>query len=101
MVHQGQRLTFGLETGDHVPRIHPRLDDLERHLAADRLVLFGDKDQPHAPFADLLHQLIGADLCPGTFQDRLIERGRGGRLICQETARLGVGFEESLDVVPP
>ena len=37
MIHQGQGLTLRLEPGDDPPGIHARLDDLERHLPADRL----------------------------------------------------------------
>src|SRR5262245_25108145 len=29
VVHQRERLTFGLEPGDHTLRVHPRLYDLE------------------------------------------------------------------------
>src|SRR5438309_9970981 len=66
MVHQRQRLAFGLEAGDDLARIHAGLDDLQSHLAADGVLLFGDKDQSHAAFADLLHQLVGADDRAGT-----------------------------------
>jgi hypothetical protein len=41
MVHEGERLAFALEPGDHLPAVHSGLDELERHLAADRLELFG------------------------------------------------------------
>ena len=34
VVHQGQRLPLGLEAGDHLPRVHARLDDLQRDHAA-------------------------------------------------------------------
>ena len=61
MVHQRQGLPLGLEAGDHLPGVHARLDDLQRHLAADRLLLLGHEDDAHAAFADLLQQLVGAD----------------------------------------
>jgi hypothetical protein len=38
MVHHRQGLPLGLEAGDHLPRIHPRLDDLQRHPPLDRLL---------------------------------------------------------------
>ena len=38
VVHQGQGLPLGLEPGDHLPGVHARLDDLQRDLAADRLL---------------------------------------------------------------
>ena len=61
VIHQGQRLPLGLEPGDDLPGIHPRLDDLQGNPAADRLALFGDINNPHAAFADLLPKLVGAD----------------------------------------
>ena len=45
--------------------VHARLDDLQRHLAADGLDLLGHVDDAHAAFADLLQQLVGADDRPG------------------------------------
>ena len=69
MVHHRQRLPLGLEAGDHLPAVHAGLDDLERHAAADRLLLLGHVDDAHAPFADLLQQLVGADLRAGGFAD--------------------------------
>ena len=68
MVHHRQRLPLGLEAGDHLPAVHARLDDLQRDAAADRLLLLGHIDDAHAPFADLLQQLVRADLRAGTFQ---------------------------------
>ena len=41
--------------------VHARLDDLQRHLAADRLLLLGHEDDAEAAFADLLQELVGAD----------------------------------------
>ena len=66
MVHQGQRLPLGLEPGDDLPGIHARLDDLQRHLALDRLRLLGHEHDAQAPFADLLQELVGADDRAGT-----------------------------------
>ena len=42
-------------------RVHARLDDLERDLAAHGLRLLGHVDDAHAAFADLLQQLVAAD----------------------------------------
>jgi hypothetical protein len=61
MVHQRQRLPFGLEASDDLGRVHAGLDDLQRHLAADRLFLLGHEDDAHAALADLLQQLVRAD----------------------------------------
>ena len=41
--------------------VHAQLDDLERHAAADRLLLFGHIDDAAAAFADLLQQFVAAD----------------------------------------
>jgi hypothetical protein len=62
VVHHRQGLPFGLEAGDDLPGVHAGLDDLEGHLALHGLRLFGHEDGAHAAFADLLQQLIGADL---------------------------------------
>ena len=43
-------------------RVHAQLDDLEGDLAADRLVLLGHVDHAHAAFADLLQQLVRAEI---------------------------------------
>jgi hypothetical protein len=64
MVHQGQGLPFHLEPGDHLAGIHPRLDDLESHSAADGPILRGQEHRAEAPLADLLEQPVGTD--PGT-----------------------------------
>ena len=41
--------------------------------------LLGHVDRAHAPFADLLQQLVGSDLRAGAFEDRHVERDRGRR----------------------
>ena len=61
MVHQRQRLPLGLEAGDDLPSVHPRLDDFEGHLAPHGRGLLGHEHDAEAPFADLLQQLVGTD----------------------------------------
>ena len=61
VVHHGQGLSFGLETGDDLPSVHAQLDDLQRHLAADGLGLLGHIDHRHPPLADPLQQLVPPD----------------------------------------
>ena len=102
MVHQGQRLPLGLEAGDHVAGVHARLDDLEGHLAADGLLLLGDEDQAKAPFADLLHQLVGADGRADLLADRFAElrRSQGGSQLVERSVRLAVGAEQVFDPLP-
>src|SRR5260221_12628957 len=39
MIHEGQRLTLGLEAGDDRACVHPKLNDLDRDLAPNGLGL--------------------------------------------------------------
>jgi hypothetical protein len=50
-----RRLTLLLEARDDVARVHAELDDLERHLAPDRLALFSPamKTAPKPPSPSL------------------------------------------------
>ena len=73
VVHQGQGLALGLEPGDDLLAIHAGLDDLQGHPAADGMLLLGHEDGAHAPFADLLEQLVRTD-------DRARTLERSGRL---------------------
>ena len=94
MIHHRQCLTLGFKPGDHLPRVHARLDDLQRDAPLDRLLLLGHVDDAHAAFAELLEQLVGADLGAGLFGDGLVEGGlrlhHGSR---HETAGLVDGFQ--------
>ena len=74
MIHDGQRLPFRLEAGDHLARVHARLEDLQGDLAADRLGLLGHEDHAEAAFADLFEKFVMANdrtgpLAQGTFFD--------------------------------
>ena len=51
-------------------RVHARLDDLQSDLAADRLCLLGHVDDAQAAFADLLEELVRADVSAGIFAGR-------------------------------
>ena len=85
VVHQRQRLPLGLEAGDHLLGVHAQLDDLQRHLAADRLLLLGHVDVAQAAFADLLQELVGADHRAGLFGDG--QTRSSGQLPAAETPR--------------
>ena len=61
VVHQRQGLPLGLEAGEDLAAVHAGLDDLQRHLAADRLFLLGHVDAAHAAFAEQFQQLVGAN----------------------------------------
>jgi len=75
VIHERQRLSFGFEAGDDLAGIHPQLDDLESHFAADGLLLLGRVDHRHAPFADLLQELVPPNHCPRTFRDGCFIQG--------------------------
>src|SRR5688572_14329565 len=79
MVHDRECLPLGFEPDDHLPRVHARFDNFERNAAADRLMLLRHEDHAHAPFADLLEQLVGADPLTRSFDRRLCNRARYAR----------------------
>ena len=58
-----------LKAGDHLPRVHARLENLECDLASDWLGLFAHENDAEAPFADLFEELIWSNnrarRCPG------------------------------------
>ena len=64
VIHQGQRLTLGLEAGDNAPGVHSKFDDLNRHAAADRLLLFRHVNHPAASLPDFLPQPVMSDAHP-------------------------------------
>ena len=68
VIHQGQRLPLGLEAGQHLATVHARLHQLERDFALHRLRLLGHVDRAHAPFADLLQQLVRPNHRAGGFR---------------------------------
>jgi hypothetical protein len=89
MIHEGQRVPLGLEPGQDLRTVHARLDNLEGDLAANRLELLGHVDNAHAPLADLLEELVRADVRAGHL-------GRG--LLSERAALAGRGsFQETLD----
>ena len=61
MIHHRERLTLLLEARDDFLRVHPHLDDLQRHRAPHRLLLLRHPDHAKAAFADLLEQLVRPD----------------------------------------
>ena len=70
VLHQGQGLALGLEAGDDLLGVHPRLDDLQRDLAVDRSLLLGEEDDAHAALAELADDRVGADARAGPLGDR-------------------------------
>ena len=74
MVHHRQRLPLRFKAGDHLAAVHPRLDQLQGHLAFDRLGLLGHVDHAHPAFTDDLQQFVRADLGARLFADWWCER---------------------------
>src|SRR5262249_56533463 len=70
VVHHGQGLPLGLETGDDLGAVHARLDDLESDPTMDRLVLLGHVDDAEAAFAELLEELVQPDVSGGALPSR-------------------------------
>ena len=60
VIHQGQRLTLGVEPGQDGARIHTDLDQLESDLALDRLDLIGAVDGAHPAFAEDVSERVPA-----------------------------------------
>ena len=67
VVHERQRLPFGLEARQHLAGVHAELDDLEGHAAADRFLLLGHPDGAHAAFTNLFEKFVAADAVAGLF----------------------------------
>ncbi len=88
MVHECQGLALRLEAGDHLAGVHARLEDLEGHLAADRLLLLGHEHQAEAALADLLQQLVGTDDRARTFGSGPVASVVWLRRPAQESARI-------------
>ena len=97
MVHECQGLALGLEAGDHLPGVHAGLEDLEGHLAADRLLLLGHEHQAEAPLADLFQQLVGTDDRAGTFGTGLVSCDVLLLGPAQESARILMCPQQLLD----
>ena len=84
VVHQGQRLPLGVESSQHRARIHPDLDQLERHLPPDRLGLGGPVDGAHPPLAEDFEQRVpaGDDLAHAGSAGAVGLRGVREREVC-------------------
>ena len=99
MVHHCQGLPLGLEAGDDLPAVYPRLDDLQSDLALDGLRLLGHEDGAHAALPDLLQELVGADDGAGTFPIGLIDGLVVLRNSLEEMPRLVVHFEQQFNAL--
>ena len=96
MIHHRQRLALGLEPSDNLLGVHAQLDDLQRHAAPDRLLLFGYIDDAAAAFANHLTQLVMANFVAWPFKgDVRIHSG-----FVEKRARLLVRGQERLHLRP-
>ena len=89
-------MPLGLEARDNLARVHARLEDLQRHLAADRFLLLGHEDNAEAAFADLFQELVGPDDRAGAFRARFSDRGSQSRRGRCQKAVFAMGGEEEL-----
>ena len=97
MVHHRQRLPLALEASNDLPAVHPRLDNLDRDFALNRLGLLGHEHGAHAALTDLLQKFVRPDHVAGALAERLVERLADIRRgLVQEVARLGVSLEQHL-----
>ncbi len=59
--HQREDVAFGFEAGDYFLRVHAERDHLERHAAADGLLLLGHEDHATPAFAEFLKEFVATD----------------------------------------
>jgi hypothetical protein len=99
MIHQRERLPFGLETRDHLSGVHAELDDLESDTALHRLALFGHIDRAETALADLLKEFVPPDDRAGAFEDWRVEN-RGQLVLGLENAGgVSVNSEQIFDTL--
>src|SRR2546428_12713147 len=58
VVHQSQRLSFSLKTGNDAFSVHARFNNLQGNPTTDWLFLFGHENDAASAFPYLLQQLI-------------------------------------------
>jgi len=64
VIHQGQSLLFSFKPGDNPFGVHPRFDELDRHLAFNGPLLLGQVYDSHVPFTKDIKKLVTA--APGS-----------------------------------
>ena len=62
VLHHRQGLKLEFEAFQHLLAVHAQLDDLQGHPPANRLLLLGQVDSPHAAFAEDLQDLERSNL---------------------------------------
>jgi hypothetical protein len=99
MIHQRDRLPLRLEAGQDRLRLPTfGANELHCHFAFDRLDLVGQPDSAHAPFADLLPQLVasGDDAPLGFLGSRGGPVRAGGVGILKGAGSVGRGVQRPL-----
>ena len=104
MVHEGQRLPLRIKSGDDLLGIHPQLDDLQGHAAADRSLLVGHIHDAAATLADLLEEFVMANHVAGLLGGSDVEANSAGRFparvwLVQESSGLFVRPQERFDAL--
>src|SRR4051812_20867561 len=69
MIHHGEGLALGLESGNDLPAVHAQLDNFQGHAALDRLALLRHPYFTKAAFAELLEQFVAANHLGRGFRD--------------------------------
>ncbi len=106
MIHQRQRLSLGLESGDDLFGVHAELDDLERDAAADGLLLLRHIHHAATAIADFLEDLVAANAVAGLFgkrfdQRQVRRRSRfDGHIRIERGASLLVRLQQCFDALP-
>ncbi len=111
VIHQRERLPFGIEARQHGFRVHAGLDELHRHKSLHGFRLLRPPDGTHAALADGLHErVLAGDHRAGERGRRIVGPGGVGRTkvlseigsdtgrIAQEAADAGVHGEQFLDL---
>jgi hypothetical protein len=77
VVHQGQRLPFGIEAGEYRLRVASAFDELQRDLPSDGLGLLRQVHRSHAALAENPNERVSAgdDLAKGVV--RCLDSCRG------------------------
>src|SRR6267378_2766037 len=101
VVHQRQRLSFSLKTGNDAFSVHARFNDLQGDPTTDRLFLFGHENNPATTFSNLLQQLVPihpvARLFPSSNFGPFCAYLPGRRLL-QKTSGSVIGPQQSLNL---
>src|SRR6266436_4269633 len=100
MIHQGQCLSFGLETGNDRLRVHAGFDYFDRHLPTNWFLLFGHENDTATALTDLLQQLVTTHTITRFFTRHPSLSFDFSRSLFEKFAGLHVSLQKSLDTGP-